>query len=113
MSRIRQARRRVRDALVAAGLAAIGLAAMPGLAPAQERPYAPSMTCAALKATVDRLGDVVVATSANAYETVHRDSGACTDEVTAVPAFQPTADVPQCFAGYRCRDRNNGGDSSR
>ena len=53
MSRIRQARRRVRDALVAAGLAAIGLAAMPGLAPAQERPYAPSMSCAALKATVD------------------------------------------------------------
>ena len=109
MSRIRQARRRVRDALVAAA----GLAAMSGLAPAQERPYAPSMTCAALKATVDRLGDVVVATSANAYETVHRDSGACTDEVTAVPAFEPTADVPQCFAGYRCRDRNNGGDSSR
>ena len=75
----------------------------------QERPFTPSLSCAAVRDIVARRGNVVLATSPNAYELVHRDSGACRQEVTAVPAFEPTLDDPNCFAGYRCRQRMDDG----
>lgn len=82
-------------------------------ATAQQRPYTPQLTCAAVKAIVARQGDVVLATSPNAYERVYLDGGACRQEVTAVPAFEPTLDDPNCFAGYRCRQRNNDGTGTK
>ncbi len=87
------------------------LAAAPALA--QQRPFTPALTCGAVQALVAREHRVVLATSPNAYETVHLDSGDCRDEVTARPAFEPTLDNPNCFAGYRCVQRNNDANSAR
>ena len=80
-----------------------------GAAGAQERPYTPGMSCQAAQAVVARQRDITVASSANAYEMVHHESGACGREMTALPAFEPTLDNAQCFVGYRCREQNNSG----
>lgn len=89
----------------------LALAAFP--AAAQERPLTRSMTCEAVKALVARERRIVLATSQTAYETVYFESGACQNEVSARPAFEPTLDDPNCFAGYRCVQRNNGDNSVR
>ena len=89
----------------------LAVAATPALA--QQRPFTPSLTCSAVQALVARERRVVLATSPNAYEAVHLDSGDCRNEVTARPAFEPTLDDPNCFAGYRCVQRNNGENSTR
>lgn len=86
---------------------------MSGAALAQERPFTPALTCEAVRAIVARQGRVVLASSPTAYETVHALSGACRNESTAAPAFEPTLDDPYCFAGYRCVQRNNGDNSVR
>ncbi|CAO4163011.1 hypothetical protein CLBKND_00662 [Methylorubrum aminovorans] len=93
------------------GAAVFGLAVT--AASAQERPYTPALTCAAVQALVARQGRVVLATSPHAYEAVHYKSGDCRNEVTARPAFEPTLDDPNCFAGYRCVQRNNSDNSAR
>ncbi|AMB44032.1 MULTISPECIES: hypothetical protein [Methylobacteriaceae] len=92
-------------------LGVVGLAGT--AASAQERPFTPSLTCGTVQALVARQRRVVLATSPNAYEAVHLDSGDCRNEVTARPAFEPTLDNPYCFAGYRCVQRNNGENSGR
>lgn len=66
-----------------------------------------TVSCAALQARVARDRDVVLATSATAYEAVHLDAGSCRIDETSAPAFEPTADVPFCLAGWRCRQRNS------
>lgn len=83
-----------------------------GGAQAQGRTDTRSITCATLKGIVDRAGRIVLATSANAYEAVHRDGGACQQDTTSAPAYEPTADQPACFAGWRCKPRNSDGGQS-
>lgn len=75
--------------------------------PAPARIYAPEMPCAAVQASVARNGAVIVNSSPTAYEKVYADAGICRNEVTSAPAFTRAADDPTCFAGYRCRDRND------
>jgi hypothetical protein len=82
-------------------------------ASAQQRPYTPELSCAAVQGIVARQGAVVLATSPHAYERVFVDSGACQGEVTSAPAFEPTLDDPNCFAGYRCKQRNNDGTGTK
>ena len=101
-----------------AGALGILGALLPGLASAQapiagDRPFTPALTCAAVQGLVARRGRIVLASSPTAYETVHYESGACRNEVTSAPAFEPTLDDPYCFAGYRCVQRNNGENSVR
>ena len=83
------------------------LAALATAAAAQERVATRTLSCAALQARVARDGHVVLATSETAYETVHRDSGACRQDETGAPAFEPSADMPNCLAGWRCTQRNS------
>jgi hypothetical protein len=71
--------------------------------------YTPGLSCKKAKDIVDRLGDVNLHYSIYIYELVHREGGSCGNEFTAAPAFGPTLDNPQCFLGYRCKDRVNGG----
>ena len=80
---------------------------VPVAAHAQGRTYTRAFTCAALKAFVAQAGNAVLASSENAYETVHQDSGACPQDETGAPAYEPTSDVPACFAGWRCKQRNS------
>ena len=57
---------------------------------------------------VDARGAIVVSTGPMSYERVVRDGGFCELETTTAPAWVPTSDNPQCFAGYRCRQINRG-----
>lgn len=75
------------------------------IGPAESRILSPGKPCAAVQAVVAQSGSAIVAQSAFVYERVFRDSGACRNEVTSEPAFTPTLDQPQCFAGYRCKQR--------
>ena len=95
------------------GLSALLLGLTVSVADAQTRPYTPDLSCAAVKAIVAQMGHVVLATSPNAYELVHVDGGSCKTGLTAVPAFEPTRDDPNCFAGYRCKDRSNDATGTR
>ena len=76
-------------------------------AAAQERVDTRALTCAALKARVARDHTVILARSELAYETVYQDSGSCRQDETGTPAFEPSADVPSCWAGWRCTQRNS------
>lgn len=91
----------------------LGLAVAAAPASAQQRPYTPALTCSAVQALVARERRIVLATSPHAYEAVHFESGDCRNEVTARPAFEPTLDDPNCFAGYRCVQSTNGENSVR
>jgi hypothetical protein len=74
---------------------------------AQERIDTRALTCAALRARVVRDHTVILAQNELAYETVHLDPGSCQQDETGAPAFEPSADVPSCWAGWRCKQRNS------
>jgi hypothetical protein len=52
---------------------------------------------------------VVLGTGPNSYERVVAHGGLCSVEETTAPAWEPTADNPRCFVGYRCKDKFNEG----
>lgn len=89
-------------------ISVLALVAVASGASAQERVYTRSLTCAALQARVARDRSVTLASSETAYETVHLASGVCRTDETAAPAFEPSADVQACLAGWRCKQRNCG-----
>jgi len=51
----------------------------------------------------------VLGTGPNTYERIVVHGGLCTVEETTAPAWEPTADNPRCFVGYRCKDKFNEG----
>jgi hypothetical protein len=78
---------------------------------AQSRPDTTRMSCAAARALVMRQGAIVLGTGRSLYDRnapplfdryVNSQAYCKRDEVTE-PAFVPTADNPQCFLGYTCR----------
>ena len=75
----------------------------------RERLASPRTPCAAVAAAVTSRGAVVLDTGPGTFERVVRDAGLCALEETTRPAFEPTADDPRCFVGYRCVDRLNEG----
>jgi hypothetical protein len=74
-------------------------------AQAQERPYLPSMSCGAASALVTQRGAILAGTGPQTFERLVAHGGFCTIEQVTAPAWERTADNPQCFVGYRCRDR--------
>ena len=87
----------------------ISLVAFATAAAAQNRPHTPSMSCGDAAALVAARGSIVLGTGPNAYEKVVVDGGLCSLAETTSPAWVPTADNPQCFVGYRCKDKFNEG----
>ena len=87
---------------------ALALSAPTG-AYAQGRIDTRAFTCTALKSLVAQSRNVELASSSLVYELVHQDSGACRQDETGAPAYEPTIDVPACFVGWRCKQRNNDG----
>ena len=80
----------------------------------QGRPYTPSMSCRAATALVAARGAIVLGTGPNTYERVVVHGGFCSIEQTTAPAWETTSDNPQCFVGYRCKDKmSEGRDASR
>ena len=92
---------------IGAGLSIITMLASGAPAMAQQRPYTRALTCSAVKEIVAREQNVVLSTSSNAYEMVHRDVMACASDETGAPAFEPTSDDANCLAGWRCKQRNS------
>lgn len=84
-----------------------------GSAVAAERQSTRGLSCSAIKALVTRDGEVVLASSETAYETVLADGGACQNGDSGSPAYVPSADEANCFAGWRCTQRSSDGSSSR
>ena len=66
------------------------------------------MPCATISKLVKERGEAVLTTGEQAYERVVRDSSFCEFETTTAPAYVPSADNRQCFAGYRCRPIERG-----
>ena len=84
-------------AVLAAFAAATGVAA-------QSRPSTLNMSCAQARGLVAAHGGIVLGTSAYTYDrfVVHR--GFCLITETTKPEWVPTADTPQCFIGYSCKE---------
>ncbi|WP_246736101.1 hypothetical protein [Enterovirga aerilata] len=66
------------------------------------------MPCASVAALVEARGAAVLSTGPMSYERVVRDQSFCELETTTAPAYVPSADIRQCFAGYRCRPIERG-----
>lgn len=90
-------------------VAAIASSAITASALGQERPYTPRLTCGAAAGLVAARGSVVLGTGPQTYERVVADARFCSIEETTAPAWERTADNPQCFVGYRCKDKFNEG----
>lgn len=85
-------------------LAAV-LAGVAGVAAAQPRPSTLSMSCRQAQALVASRGAIVLGTGRYTYDRYVTHVGFCQIEETTEPAFEPTADNPQCLIGNRCRAR--------
>ncbi|MGA0532463.1 hypothetical protein [Hansschlegelia sp. KR7-227] len=83
-------------------LVSLACAAATG-AEAAKRPYAPALSCKALQGVVAQRGAVVISTGANTYDRFVRDDRGCQSGEVTKPAWIRSADRPECFIGYTCR----------
>lgn len=88
-----------------------GLTLMTATALAQPRPSTLNLSCSAARSLVAARGAVVLGTGPSTYDRFVRDWGFCDRFQTTEPALERTADSPQCFIGYRCKQEMKG-DSS-
>ncbi|MDJ0929932.1 hypothetical protein [Breoghania sp.] len=61
-----------------------------------------TLTCAQVQALVRDRGAITVTTGAHTYERVVADKGYCLRMEITQPAYVPSNDSRQCFAGFRC-----------
>ena len=71
---------------------------------AQVGPLTTARTCAEDRALVNAQGAATLNTSAMTYARYVKDSAYCLVDQFPAPAWVPSADNPQCFIGYRCKD---------
>jgi hypothetical protein len=104
-------RRRYPAHLTAAAIAAAALACVASVEPAfaQARTATTTLSCSAAAALVTERGAIVLSTGPTTYDRFVAGGGACDRNQTTEPAYEGTADVQQCFIGYRCRGRTGGG----
>src|SRR4051794_32066522 len=82
----------------------LAVALLPSLAAAQPRPDTLAMSCAQVHALVVRAGTFVVGSGPNIYDRYVSGQQFCYPTQYAQDAFVRSADNPQCFIGYRCRE---------
>jgi hypothetical protein len=75
-------------------------------AAAQPRPSTVTMTCAQAASLVASRGGVILGTGGLTFDRFVSDRRLCAISETTEPAWAPTADTPQCFVGYRCKEPN-------
>lgn len=73
-------------------------------ADAQPRPSTVAMTCAQAAGLVASRGAIVLGTGGFTFDRFVTDRRFCAINQTTEPAWAPTADTPQCFVGYRCKE---------
>ena len=83
---------------VAASLAVTSAAAQP-------RPSSVQMGCQQAVGLVASRGAIVLGTGGYTYDRFVADQRFCLRTETTEAAWVPTRDTPQCFVGYRCRER--------
>ena len=71
---------------------------------AQGGPPSRALRCQTARQIVASRGAIVLSTGPYAYDRYVSSSQFCVRGETTEPAWIPTADTPQCFVGYRCRD---------
>jgi hypothetical protein len=86
--------------VLAAALSALITSAM-----AQPRPSTTAMSCAQATGLVASRGAVVLGTGGYTYDRFVSDQRFCLRTETTEPMWVPAGDTPQCFVGYRCRER--------
>lgn len=74
-----------------------------GFAVAQPRPSTLQISCAQARGLVAARGAIVLSTGQFTYDRYVAHVGFCQRDETTVPAYERTADNPQCFIGSRCR----------
>lgn len=92
----------VRACLMTGGLL-VGMT-MASAAHAQNRPNTVNMSCEQAQSIVQRSGAVVLGTGGQSYDRYVRSRAFCTPSEVTKPAWAPTADVAQCFIGFRCEE---------
>ncbi len=71
----------------------------------QGRPNTTTITCSQAAGLVASQGAVVLGTGVYTYDRYVSGPSFCVRGETTEPAWIPTVDNPQCFAGYQCRQR--------
>jgi hypothetical protein len=90
-------------------LVALGLCVAATAAVAQSRPSTPSLPCVRAAALVQTQGAIVLGTGGYTYDRFVSGGNFCLVGERPDPAWVPSADNPQCFVGYRCRQRERSG----
>jgi hypothetical protein len=72
---------------------------------AQGRPVSTTLTCSRAAGLVASQGAIVLGTGVYTYDRHVSGPNFCVLGGTIEPAWVPTADNPQCFVGYQCRQR--------
>ncbi|HEY7384919.1 MAG TPA: hypothetical protein VH743_14725 [Beijerinckiaceae bacterium] len=85
-------------------LAGFALLATVTSALAQPRPSTLAMSCGQAASLVAAAGGIVLGTGGFTYDRFVAHRGFCLRSEHDEPAWVPTADTPQCFVGYRCRE---------
>jgi hypothetical protein len=84
-------------------VAGLGLAMVASAVMAQPRPSTLQMSCAQVRTLVGSRGAIVLGTGQFTYDRYVAHVGFCQRDETTEPAYERTADNPQCFIGSRCR----------
>jgi hypothetical protein len=88
-------------------LLTLAVSAQAASAMAQTRPSTVAMSCGQAAGLVASAGGIVLGTGGYTYDRFVRDRGFCLITEITEPAWVPARDTPQCFIGYRCRERMN------
>ena len=80
----------------------LALAIAANAAQAQTRPNTATMACAAAARLVLSQGAIVLGTGGDTFDRFVRDASYCQRGQILRAAFTPSADVRQCFVGWRC-----------
>lgn len=81
------------------------------------RVFSQNMTCAETRSLVQSRGAVVIYYEHSArtgnwlYDRYVAHQGYCMGGEVTQPAWIPTSDSSQCFVGYTCEQRQNGGNN--
>jgi hypothetical protein len=74
-------------------------------AAAQPRPSSVAMSCRQAAGLVAANGAIVLGTGGFTYDRFVVDQRFCLRTEWIEPAWVPARDTPQCFVGYRCKER--------
>lgn len=80
------------------------VAAITTSAAAQPRPSSVQMSCRQAAGLVASQGAIVLGTGGYTYDRFVADRRFCLRSEVTEPAWVPSADTPQCFVGYRCKE---------